>query len=182
MWELLRMYTAVVNYKLKKRGKLPMKQISILGAICSRFLLAMQERIIRDYKAVLVLQEIERAGNRIDPAIRASVAASIPDLSGDGARGRDSGEDSSNEPKVTRPIRWNSRGPSPITSRLQPVSGKVRSRSNAALTTTGVWEHIYRATEPERALGIELCGARLSDTPRRQTTSTGAASGKTGRR
>ena len=161
VWELLRMYTVVVNYKLKKRGRRPKRVVAVLGAICSRFLLAMQARIIRDYKAVLVLQATEGLGDRLNEPTRAAIATHVSDFTGARTRGRDRSSHAADTQATAGPIRWNSRGPSPAAGGLQSASGKVRSRSNAALGTTGVWEHIRRASEPEPALGIESCGARL---------------------
>src|SRR5688572_21063866 len=80
VWELLRMYTFVLNQKQKRRGLAPKSQLAVMGAICSRFLLAMRSRIIDEYQEELAARTIRDHGDSLTPRDRAALTSTIPDL------------------------------------------------------------------------------------------------------
>jgi hypothetical protein len=152
-WQLLTMYTYVVNHELKKR-KLPVKgSIEIMSAICSHYLLAIQSKVLDDYKAALtegIIVRNQPAVARAATVFGASFPTDFPSLLRVGGRGLAETEDSTEE-NGDGPVFW------PVVRqrasdhlRLPGSPGKVRGRNARRAGAVDAREQIRRAVERTR--------------------------------
>lgn len=159
VWDLLKMYTYVVNDRLRARGLKPQGQLKVMGAIAQRFLLAQRSEIIDDYREAVVrnklshipFQKTDEYSKRSKYAKHFPPApprtAPIPILQRISGIGQGRTTTTTEEASDIGPLRWNSRGPDPLGRRLSAASRKIRNRESRASGTTGVWDQIHRALE-----------------------------------